>query len=232
MLAKDVMTMRVASVLPETDIREIAKLLLDRRISAVPVIDGNGKLLGIVSEGDLMRRAETATVRHRSWWLTLLESPEQRAFDYIKSHGAHASEVMTRDVISIAEDATLEEIADALERNHIKRLPVVSDDKVIGIVSRADLLRGLATGKAAAKITKSDQDLRLAVEEALKNAEFNTQYVYVTVIDGIAQLWGAVDSAVEKKAVVVVAENTPGVQSVEDKVTVFSPKLRSMMGGE
>ena len=114
MLARDVMTANVVAVAPETDVREIAKLLLENRISAVPVIDGEGRLVGIVSEGDLMRRPETGTMHPTPWWLWLLVLPEDQARKYVKTHGHHAREVMTSRLITIGENAPLEEIADVL----------------------------------------------------------------------------------------------------------------------
>ena len=143
MKAKDVMTTEVVYADPETSVRAIAQTLLKRRISAVPVIDDGGRVIGIVSEGDLMRRPESETDRPRSWWLKLLETPEDRASQYLKSHGLTARDVMTREPITVTEDTPLEEIAIVLERRAIKRVPVLRNGKLVGIVTRADLLHGL-----------------------------------------------------------------------------------------
>src|SRR5574338_371038 len=143
MQAKDVMTTRLATVAPDATVREIANLLLERRISAVPVVDSDGRLKGIVSEGDLIRRPELGTLRHRSWWLSLLSNAEEDAISYVKTHGGHARDVMTPEVITVDETAPLEQIADTLEKHGIKRVPVLGKGKLVGIVSRADLLRGL-----------------------------------------------------------------------------------------
>jgi len=143
MRAKDVMTTEVVYAGPETDVRTIVQELLKRRISAVPVVDDGGRVIGIVSEGDLMRRAESDTEHHRSWWLQLLQDPEDRASEYLKTHGLKARDVMTRNPVTVSEDTSLDEIATLLERNGIKRVPVLRNGKLVGIVSRADLLHGL-----------------------------------------------------------------------------------------
>ena len=142
MLAKDVMTTAVLTVTPETDVGEIAGLMLDSHISAVPVIDADGSLVGIVSEGDLIHRAESETRRRPSWWLRLLATPEEPAERYLREFGRRARDVMTKDVISVTPDTPLTEIAAMLEKYHIKRVTVLEGGKLVGIVSRANLRRG------------------------------------------------------------------------------------------
>src|SRR3546814_19891080 len=115
----------LVTVRPDASIAEIAHLLLERRISAVPVVDLAGRLLGIVSEGDLMRRPESGTGRHPSWWLSLIASPDERAMAYVKAHGGHARAAMTRDVISVSEEASLEDFAELLEKTRIQRVTVL-----------------------------------------------------------------------------------------------------------
>ena len=227
MQAKDIMTTSVVTVSPDTTVPEIAKLLLERRISAVPVIGEAGQLLGMVSEGDLMRRSENETERHRSWWLGLLDAPEQTAFDYIKSHGRHASDVMTRDIVTVGEDAMLEEIADQLEKHRIKRMPVLRDGKMLGIVSRADLLHGLVARRAAPASTAKDSEIRATAQAALEEAGVRSTFVTVVVADGVVQLWGAVDSNAEKQAARVAAEGVPGVKGVDNKIAVLPPNVRA-----
>ena len=151
MKAKDVMTTEVVYADPESSVRAIARTLLKHRISGVPVADHDGRVIGIVSEGDLMRRPESETVRPRSWWLELMETPEDRASQYLKSHGLTARDVMTREPITVAEDTPLEEIAMLLEQKAIKRVPVLRDGKLVGIVSRADLLHGLVARAGQAR---------------------------------------------------------------------------------
>lgn len=230
MRAKDVMTASVVTVGTDTSVRDIAGTLAERRISAVPVVSADGKIAGIVSEGDLIRRAETQTERRPSWWLTLLSDPADKALDYIKAHGGTAKDVMTRKIISVGEDATLEEIADTLERNHIKRVLVMTDGKLVGIVSRADLLRGLASRKPASEqVAKDDETLRKNVEEALKKTGATRTFVTVIASDGVVHLWGAVDTQQEKDAIRVAAENTAGVKNVDNGLSVLPPMVRAAM---
>ncbi len=144
MRAKDVMTSPIVTVGPEATVQEIAKLLIERQVSGMPVLDQGGRVVGIVSEGDLMRRVEHADERHRSWWLKLFSDEITEATEYVKTHGRRAAEVMTRDVVTVDEDTPLHEIAALLEERRIKRVPVVRDGRLVGIVSRANLLHGLA----------------------------------------------------------------------------------------
>lgn len=227
MQAKDIMTASVVSVSPDATVQQIAKLLLERRISAVPVIGEAGQLLGMVSEGDLMRRSENGTERHRSWWLGLLDTPEQTAFDYIQSHGTHASDVMTRDVVSVGQEATLEEIADQLEKHRIKRMPVLRDGKMLGIVSRADLLHGLVARKTAPASTASDSKIRATAQDALEEAGLLGTFVTVVVSNAIVQLWGAVDSDIEKQAARIAAEGIAGVKGVDNHIAVLPLSVRA-----
>ena len=232
MRAKDVMTVGVITVAPETAIEEVASQLLENGISAVPVVDGEDRLLGIVSEGDLMRRAESGTERRPSWWLHLFSSSQEHARDYVKSHGRHAQDVMTRSVVSVGEDAPLDEIAATLEKHRIKRVPVVTDGKVVGIVSRANLLHGLVATKSAPARSADDEAIRGAVLQAVKDAGVRSSFINVIVSGGVAHLWGAVENKAEKDALRVAAENTTGVQDVEDHINVFATIVRATMGAQ
>lgn len=221
MLAKDVMTSPVLTVKPDDSVTQVARLLLDRHISAAPVVDDQGRLLGIVSEGDLMRRPESGTERHPSWWLTLISDPQDEARDYLKSHGLHARDVMSRHMVTVAEDAPLQEIASILEKHRIKRVPVVRDGKVVGIVSRANLLQALVAQPAPAPVQADDRALRTAVLEALRETGARTLYVNVVVSDGVVHLWGLAHSEDERNAMRVAAEGVRGVKSVEEKISVL-----------
>lgn len=218
MQAKDVMTTKVASVSVDTGVSEIAKLMLDRRISAVPVVDRHDHAVGIVSEGDLMRRPESETERHHSWWLTMVAMPEERAADYVKTHGLRAEDVMSQPVISVEEETPVGEIAQLLEERNIKRVPVISDGKIVGIVSRADLLRGLASGgQSTADVSADDQSVRERILAELERQEwFKNSGASVIVTDGVANLWGIIYSEEERNALRVAAERTPGVRATED----------------
>lgn len=151
MRAMDVMTMNVIAITPDASVQNLAALLCDHGISGVPVVDAAGALIGIVSEGDLLHRAETGTERRterrRARWLDSLASDGELARDYVKSRGRVVGEIMTREVIAVTEETDLDEIADLLETNRIKRVPVVREGKVVGIVSRANLVRALAAVK-------------------------------------------------------------------------------------
>ncbi|MCK6452658.1 MAG: CBS domain-containing protein [Alphaproteobacteria bacterium] len=230
MLAKDVMTSEVCTVGPDTGVGEIARLLLDRRISAVPVVDAAGKLNGIVSEGDLMRRTETGTERRRSWWLELLSENRDLAHEYVKSHGLTAKDVMTPTVVTVSEDTTLSDIASTLERNRIKRVPVLREGKLVGIVSRANLLQALAAaGTKKAKAPAGDRALREAVLQSFKSQTWTPDLtVNVTVKDGQVSLYGLVASEDERRALRVAAEQLAGVGKVNDQLSVSSV-LRTMV---
>ncbi|HSD41287.1 MAG TPA: CBS domain-containing protein [Burkholderiales bacterium] len=232
MKAKDVMTTTVVSVGPDTGVPEIARLLLERHISAVPVVDDAGRVIGMVSEGDLMRRPESETEGVASWWLALLAA--ESATRYLKTHGLRAREVMTREVVSVTEDAPLEEIATLLERKHIKRVPVLRDGKLVGIVSRANLLHGLVAraSRSSTPPASNPTAIREAVVAELRAAGLLTAYVNVVIADGTAQLWGGVESAVEAEAIALAAARTPGVDRVENNLFVLPARLIGSLGGE
>lgn len=217
MQAADVMTQNVVTVSPDSEVREIASLLLEHGISAVPVVNESGKVLGIVSEGDLMRRVENDTTQRKSWWLKLFAGHD--AADYVKSHGRRAHEIMTPDPLTIADDVPLHKISRLLEKHRIKRVPVVKEGKLVGIVSRSNLLRGFSVAAAEASVSTDDREIREAI---LKEVDANTGVMVdrlnVMVSDGKVQLWGLVENQQEKMAVQVAAENTAGVKEVDNNL--------------
>lgn len=226
MEAKDVMTTRVITAGRETPVEEIAKLLINHRISAVPVVDADGHILGIVSEGDLMRRPESGTDEQPFSWLSLLTRPEDTARAYVKSHGRRARDVMTENVVTVAENIPLAKIARILEQRRIKRVPVLRDGKIVGIVSRANLLQGLLAHKGERAVIEGDQEIRARILRELEKAGANTLSIDVVVSKGIVHLWGVVNSAAEKEAARVAAENVDGVEAVENHVGVLPEMLR------
>jgi CBS domain-containing protein len=233
MQVKDVMTRDVTTVRPETPVNQIAKILLDRRISAVPVIGDRDEIVGIVSEGDLMRRPEIGTERRNSWWLAFLTLDEDDARRFVKTEGRHARDVMTRAVATIDEEASLEQVANILESRHIKRMPVVRAGKLVGIISRADLLRGLASAKFEGAPSADDRALRASIEAAInERAGFDSMFISVTVKDGVVDLWGGVRAPAAKDAARVAAENVPGVVTVRDRISVFPRDVRNAMWAE
>lgn len=148
MRADDIMSVDVITVAPDAEITEVARTLIANHISAVPVVNEAGGVIGIVSEGDLMRRPESGTERHPSWWLTFLADTQERAQEFVKSHGQYAKDVMSPKVITVTPETPMEDIAEILEKNRIKRVPVVQDGKLVGIVSRANLLQGLVARRS------------------------------------------------------------------------------------
>jgi CBS domain-containing protein len=226
--ASDIMTSPVVTVGPDAQVGETARLLLENRISAVPVVDGAGKLLGIVSEGDLMRRAETGTERRPSWWLALFSDAEAQARAFVKTHARRVADVMTRNVVTVAEDTALEDIADTLEKNRIKRVPVMRGDRLIGIVSRADLLHGLVARRDAPGVTADDRSIKEALLRALEQAHVNRRFLNIVVSGGVVRIWGVVETPEELSAVRVAAENA-GAKSVECNVDTLPRSARAVM---
>lgn len=217
MQAIDIMTPNVVSVGRNADVREIAELLLAHRISAVPVVDEDQRVIGIVSEGDLMRRVQDNGDHTHSWWLSLFAGGKDAA-DYVKSHGRKAHEAMTPNPLTVDENTPIHSIARLLEKHHIKRVPVVREGKLVGIVSRANLLQGLANAPVAS--TQSPTDDRHTREAILTEVKTNTgvqvEGISVIVNGGIVEIWGLVESLAQKQAVTVAAENVPGVSRVEN----------------
>ncbi|MFQ5953686.1 MAG: CBS domain-containing protein [Kiloniellales bacterium] len=228
MQAKDIMTTNVVTVTPDTRVERIAGLLLERRISGVPVVDQDHRVVGIVSEDDLIRRPESGTERRRSWWLDLLAGTEDRAAEYVKTHGLRAEDVMTRNPATVSEDTPVGEIAQMLERRRIKRVPVLRDHKLVGIISRANLLQGLAARKQAGPAPSADdRSIREQVIETLSREEWLTHGSFnVTVTDGVVEIWGWVDSEPERRALKVAIENVPGVRSLVDHLGSVPPYAR------
>jgi len=229
MQARDIMTTSVIAIGPDVEVAEIAKCLLENRISAVPVVEKDGRLIGIVSEGDLMRRSESETERRRSWWLSLFQLPEHAAIDYIKTHGRRASDVMTRGLITANDDATLEEIAEILEKHRIKRVPVVHDGKLVGIVSRANLLHGLVARTSGGDPSIEDRKIRAAIEKNLSDAGVRIQLLNLVVSSGVARLWGVVATAEGQIAARVAAECAPGVKEVHIDIQVLPFYVRAFI---
>jgi CBS domain-containing protein len=219
MRAMDLMTTNVITVDENASIESTAKLMVEHGISAVPVVNRDKRVIGMVSEGDLLHRAETGTELRRSWWLELASSTNKLAGEYIKSHSGKVKDVMTRDVLSVTEETHVADIAVLLETNRIKRVPVLRDGKLVGIVSRANLVRALAmtiseVTNGAEADDRSIRNKLLAELKAQKWAEVSP--ANVTVRGGVVHLWSSYLSEQEKRALVVAAENIPGVRRVED----------------
>lgn len=222
MRAHDVMTSPVVTVELETPIQDIARRLLENRISGAPVLDPDGKVVGIVSEGDLVHRAEIGAQRQPSWWLVLLGGREHRLRDYIRRRGDKARDVMSQPVIAVQEGTPIAKIADLLEKHRIKRVPVVRDGRVVGIVSRADLVRALAAMEARLpEPPQDDRELRRSILAGLAEVRQPTSLVNVVVHQGRAQLWGAVASDQEREAIRIAVEKAVPPERVENNVLVL-----------
>jgi len=233
MIVADVMTRHVISVSPDATVEEAAKQMLERDISGLMVVDAKGELAGMVTEGDLLRRDELGTERHRPWWLRMLVSPGRQALDFTRTHGRRVRDVMTPDVITVAADAPLEEVVETMEQHRIKRVPVTEAGRVVGVVSRADLLRALvvATRKEAPTAT-DDRSLRAAVLDALDQQSWTPlTTLNVTVADSVVDLWGTITNEDERRAICVLAENTPGVKQVKDHLVFVEPYSGTVITG-
>ena len=228
MRAHDIMTSSVITVGLHASVSDIAKLLLENHISAVPVVDESGTLVGIVSEGDLIRRADLGTQRQRSWWLTLFGETE-RAAEYVKTHGQKARDVMTTDLITVDVDATVGEIAFLLEKNRIKRVPVTENGELVGLVSRANLIRALAAGGRVEEVAGNDAAIREEFLKELKEAGLRTYLMNVIVDSGVAQVFGLVRSEAEKRAIRVASENVVGISGLKDETSIEPEVVRGSM---
>ena len=186
MHARDVMVAPVITVKPSTTVKEVAELFLEKRISAAPVIDSQEKLVGIVSEGDLLHRVEAGTERHRSWWLEGFIGNDTLATEYVKAHGRKVSDVMTRKVITASPQTPLHEVATLMEKNAIKRVPILENGQLVGIVSRADIVRAFV---------RPDQDLERTIREKVivETMWLDPADVELEVADGAVRVRGTLD---------------------------------------
>jgi CBS domain-containing protein len=220
LVAADVMTTDVITVSPETPVRDIAALLHSKRISGVPVVDAAGHVLGIVTEGDLVLRETIVGEHRRSWWLALFSDPTALAREYAKTHGRTARDVMTTPIISVNPAVTLPEIAKTLERHRIKRVLVIKDSNLIGIITRSNLLQVLATADILRPGVHGDRVIReQLLAELQKQPWAHMALKNVVVQDGVVSLWGMVSTDDERRALRIAAENVPGVRGVEDQLT-------------
>jgi len=230
MKAAHIMTRKVKTATPDTPVSDLAKIMIERQVSGVPIVDGGRRVVGIVTEGDLMRRAELGTERRRSWWLEILTDSAGRAADFVKSRGMRAADVMTRSVISVTPRTELREIADTFEKWKIKRVPVVRSGKLVGIVSRHDLLRALrgATAKKAAKPRGAAAIREYLRRELDKESWAGPITVNVVVENGTVELYGAVRSEAQREALRVLAESAPGARAVKMNVTVLPAVMHAL----
>lgn len=218
MKVRDIMTSPVISVAPDSAVLEAVRIMLLRHISGLPVIKKDGSLVGIVTEGDFLRRTETGTQRRRPRWLEYLVGPGRLADEYTRSHGRKVHEIMTAGALTVTEDTPLDEVVRLMEKRRIKRLPVVRGSEVVGIVSRANLVHALAGLAREVKPTAaSDQAIRDRIVAELAGQTWApTALINVIVRDGVVELWGAITDERERAAIMVAAENASGVKGVND----------------
>lgn len=225
MQAQDVMTQHVISIGPNDTLARAIRLMLQNNISGLPVLDATGTLLGMVTEGDLLRRVETATQRQRPRWLEFLMGPGRLADEYVHAHGRNVGEIMTHELVTVTEETPLEEVVTLMEKRRIKRVPVLRGDKVIGIVSRANLLHALARLSGEARPTRADdQTIRERLMNELgKERWAPTGAIDIIVRNGVVDLWGSITDERARQALIVAAENTPGVKGVKDRLAWTDP---------
>lgn len=223
MIAKDIMTPNVLTVEPDMSIAAVAQLLIERCIGGAPVVDSEGALIGMLSEGDLVHRIRGDHELPRTWWLDLLGNPDDEPRKYLKSHGTKVADVMSADVLTVPPTAHISEIAEILESKKIKRLPVVRDGKLVGIVSRANIIQALVARPPGdlPRPTTTDQEIRAKLlAEIGDRAWFQDATVNLTVSDGVVRFWGSVASEDAREALRAAAESVPGVDAVETHLTV------------
>jgi CBS domain-containing protein len=218
MRARDVMVSPVVTVGENGTVRDVAKILIANHISAVPVVDHAGKLVGIVSEADLMHRAEAGTERPTSWWLSLISGENTIAAEYVRSHATRVKDLMTRDVQTARPDTPLYEIADMFEEKHIKRVPIVNEGgDLLGIVSRANIIQAVASARPKLEISAPDATIREQLLSELKKQSWSHVHkLNATVTNGVVDLWGFTQSEKERQAIRVAAESIPGVTAGND----------------
>ena len=225
MKASDVMTPDVISADPDATVLQAARYMIQHHISGLPVIDKTGTLVGILSEGDFLRRRETHTDRRPSRWLEFLMGPGKLAAQYTHTHGSKVSEVMTTNLHTVSEDTSLEKVVEMMERYRIKRVPVLRGKKIVGIVTRANLMHAMVSlARGEPKAATGDAAIRQELLKELKTEKWAlASMINVVVHEGLVELWGMIVDDRQREALVVAAENIPGVKQVKDHLTWVEP---------
>ena len=223
----DVMTRHVISISPDATVEAAAKQMLERGISGLMVVDDKGELAGVVTEGDLLRRDEIGTERHRPWWLRVLVSPGKQALDFTRTHGRKVSDVMTPEVTCVGSNTSLEEVVEVMEKQRIKRVAVQENGHMVGVVARSDLLRALLSRereKQPPTAPEDDRTIRASILATLEGASWAPMTTLnVTVASGVVDVWGTITNPDERRAICVIAENVPGVKEVHDHLVYVEP---------
>jgi CBS domain-containing protein len=220
----EVMNRRVVTVLAEAPVLEALRLMLEERISGIPVTDATGALAGMLTEGDFLRRSELGTAPHHPRWLEFILGPGRLATEYVDTHGRKVSEVMTPRVITIGEDAPLTEAVRLMEQHRIKRLPVLRNNRLVGILSRADLLRAVVAAAATSTGDTSDEGIRRRLADEIGRQPWSPQtMISVGVADGVVHLRGVLFDDRLRTALRVLVENVPGVKQIHDHLATIEP---------
>jgi CBS domain-containing protein len=223
MQVKDIMTINVISIGADETVAKAASLMLQNRISGLPVVDKEGELVGMVTEGDFLRRGELGTQRRRPKWLEFILGPGKLAEEYVRASGRKVEDVMTPDPWTISEDDSLEAVVAMMERHRIKRLPVTRGDRMVGIISRANLMHALATfARDLPPPAGGDSAIRANILAAIAKQDW-APHINVIVKDGVAELHGVVTDDRERQGLVVAAENVAGVKKVHDHLVWVEP---------
>lgn len=219
----DVMSQEVISIAPESSVSEAAQVMLKERISGLPVINGANVLVGVITEGDLLRRIETGTEKKRPHWLEFIATPNALAAEYVHSHGRKVGEVMTTNVVAVTEDTPIDQAVELMERRHIKRLPVLRNGRVVGVIARANLLHALVASPPEFVTKTSDQAIRDQLWAELSRQRWSAREAHIVVKDGVIDIWGYISDERQRDAIHVAAENIPGVKKVRDHLMWIEP---------
>jgi CBS domain-containing protein len=233
MRADQIMTRKVITVGPDTSVIEAAKTMLQHHVGGLPVVDRAGKLVGMVSDGDFIRRAEIGTERRRGRWLRLAVGSSRIASDFVRAHGRKVGDIMTPDPVTVTEDSPIEDVVQVMEINNIKRLPVVRGDRLVGIITHSDFVQTIAN--LAADVpdpTVDDNEISDQVIAAIEKAALKPCRFTVTVRNGVVHLNGAVKDEKSRKVAIVAADSVPGVTKVQDHLWLYPPPEEDLGGGD
>lgn len=230
MKARDVMTTTVVSVEPTMSVKDIAALMSEKRISGVPVVATDGRVVGIVSHSDLLHRHELETEPRRRWWLKVFIDPDSLAREYTKTHGVKAADVMTRPVVSVGPDTDLADVAEALDSRNIKRVPVLVDGRIVGLITRTDLVRALARAPASTPSARVDDATlqRVLVDKMKRQSWLNASFINLATSNGTVELSGFAASPDQRNALRVLIEETDGVKKLDDRLKVGFPPMSAV----
>ena len=231
--ARELMSRHVVAVGTDVSVRDAILLMLAHHVGGLPVVDARGKLVGIVTEGDFLRRAEIGTEKKRGRWLARLAGTDQVALDFVRQHGRKIGEIMSPTPVTIDEDTSLEQIVRLMESLDKKRFPVMRGDEIVGMITRADLMAAVARlSRGTGACADTDDQIRSSVLAALSRASWRPCALDVTVQDAVVTLQGTVKSDHQRKAAIIAAENVPGVRRVEDQLITYPLPEEDLGGGD